>query len=352
MNKFSVTLAFGNTGLRIPPIVYGTSFLGNLYRDIGWDLKLEIMKQWFEVPGSEVFIDTACKYGAGLALEVIGKGLLELGIAKDKILISNKLGWYRIPLKTKEPTFEPGVWSNLQFDAVQKINKNGILECWEQGNNLLGDTYKSQVVSVHDPDEYLTAATSQADREKRKKDIIEAYSTLFDLKKRGDVKAVGIGAKDWKVIRELYTQIPFDWVMLANSLTIYRHPPEILNFIRQLNHDGIGIINSAIFNAGFLTGGDYFDYTLIDPSLPADQEKIRWRESFFKVCQAFKIEPGDACMHFALAPPEVQAIALNPSKPERIKRNIKVIKKPLSSDFWTELKSKGIIHKVFTNLLT
>ncbi len=351
MIKSSGTIAFGRTGLQIPPIVYGTSFLGNLYRDIAWENKLKIMRQWFEASDTTVVIDTAGKYGAGLALEVIGKGLMELGISPDKIMISNKLGWYRIPLKTKEPTFEPGAWANLQFDAIQKISGDSILECWEQGNKLLGGIYNSQIVSVHDPDEYLASATSQTDREKRIKDIVEAYSALFKLKKNGNVKAVGIGAKNWRIIKELYQYITFDWVMLANSLTIYRHSPEVLDFIKQLNKNGVGIINSAIFNAGFLTGGDYFDYKLLDPSLPVNQEKIKWRESFFKICRKYSVEPGDACLHYSLAPPEVQAVALNPSKPERIKRNTQIINNLLDPEFWKELKSEGIIQKIFTKLL-
>lgn len=347
----STLSSFGKTDLKIPPIVYGTSFLGNLYRDIGWEMKLEIIRQWFEASDSMVVIDTAGKYGAGLALEVIGKGLAELDIPPDKILISNKLGWYRIPLKSNEPTFEPGAWANLKFDAKQNIGEKGILDCWKQGNDLLGDNYSAQLISVHDPDEYLAASVSFSDREKRKNDIVGAYHALFDLKKRGEIRAVGIGAKDWGVIQELYKLIPFDWVMLANSLTVYRHPPEILEFIHQLSEDGVGIINSAIFNAGFLSGGEYFDYTLIDPLLPADQERIEWRNTFFKICRKFNIEPGDACLQYAMAPEEIQAVALNPSKPERIKRNTQIIEKPLPVEFWKSLQSNGIIQKIFRKLL-
>jgi hypothetical protein len=46
----------------------------------------------------------------------------ELGVEPDKVLISNKLAWKRVPLTTPEPTFEPGVWVNLKNDAVQDIS--------------------------------------------------------------------------------------------------------------------------------------------------------------------------------------------------------------------------------------
>ncbi len=83
-------------------------------------------------------IDSAGKYGAGLALEFIGWGLKELNIKTEDIIISNNLGWYRVPLESKEPTFESGIWVNLKNDAVQKISYNGILKCWKQGCDLLG----------------------------------------------------------------------------------------------------------------------------------------------------------------------------------------------------------------------
>lgn len=336
--------------IKFPQIIYGTSFLGNLYRELSEAEKLAIMQEWFRVATGKVMIDSAGKYGAGLALEVIGQGLEKLGISPDQITISNKLGWYRVPLTTDEPTFEPGAWANLKNDAVQKISYYGILECWEQGCQLLGGKYKPEVVSVHDPDEYLMAATDAEDRKKRVGDILGAYKALFELKEKGEVKAVGIGSKDWLVIKELYDQVDFDWVMFANKFTVYHHPAEILDFFVRLKNDGISIIDSAIFNAGFLTGGDFFDYRMTDPNNPADKHLFTWREKFFAVCQKYQIEPGDACLKFALSAPQVDAVALNPSKPKRMAHNKVVIETEFPKGFWSELKTEGVIDQNYPYL--
>lgn len=333
----------GKTNLVCPSIIYGTSFIGNLYRELSYEEKLALMNEWFKVANGGVVIDSAGKYGAGLALEVIGKGLKKLGIRPEQITISNKLGWYRVPLKTKEPTFEPGAWANIKYDAVQKISYDGILECWEQGCRLLGGSYKPALVSVHDPDEYLLAAKNANDREQRLSHILEAYRALFELKEKGQVKAVGIGSKDWLVIKELYKKVPFDWVMFANSFTIYQHQAEIIHFFEQLKQDGVGIINSAIFNAGFLTGGKYFDYCIVDEKNPEDRHLFEWRRNFFKVCNMYSINPGDACLKFALSAPQVDAVALNPSKPYRIAHNQTVINMEFPPEFWKTLKAAGII---------
>ncbi len=340
----------GKTGLVCPQIIYGTSYLGNLYRELSDIEKLNLMQEWFNITDGKVMIDSAGKYGAGLALEVIGKGLEKLGIEPSQISISNKLGWYRVPLKTSEPTFEPGVWANLKNDAVQKISYKGILECWHQGCELLGGRYKPEIVSVHDPDEYLMAAEDIGDRKKRMDDILGAYNALFELKEKGEVKAVGIGSKDWLGIKELYGKVKFDWVMFANKFTIYHHPETILKFMSQLENDGVGIINSAIFNAGFLTGGQYFDYRLTDPQNPEDKRLFQWRDKFFAICKRHDVAPGDACLRFALSAPQIAAVALNPSKPHRMANNKMVLQKDFPKTFWAELKKERIIDSVYPYL--
>jgi len=303
--KLAIKQPLGRTGLTVPRVVYGTSYLGNLYTALPYTDKLELMKKWFECTETPVTIDSAGKYGAGLALEMIGKGLADMEIHPDDIVISNKLGWYRVPLTSAEPTFEPGAWVGLENDCVQRFGYHEIRECYDQGNDLLGGLYKTEVVSVHDPDEYLLASESPEDRDKRFMEILESYRALFDLKKEGKVKAVGIGSKDWTIIRELYEHVPFDWVMFANSFTIFSHPEELLAFMDKLNIDGVGIVNSAVFHGGFLTGGEKFDYQAVDPDTDMGKILFGWREAFNALCEKHGVNPGDACLHFGLSHPAI-----------------------------------------------
>jgi D-threo-aldose 1-dehydrogenase len=341
--KLTAKKALGQTGLQVPQVVYGTSYLGNLYRELSYEEKLELIKRWFQCTEKPVVIDTAGKYGAGLALEVIGKGLAELGIDPGDVLISNKLGWYRIPLTAEEPTFEPGAWAGLDYDCEQTFGYDGIIQCFEQGEELLGGTYHSEVVSVHDPDEYLLTASNPADHDRRLMEILESYRALFDLKSKGKVKAVGIGSKNWTIIRELYSHVPFDWVMFANSFTIFRHPPEIIQFMDRLEGDGVGIVNSAVFHGGFLTGGDKFDYQEVDSGSEMGQNLFGWRDAFNTLCLEHKVSPGDAALHFGLSHPTIVSIALNTSKPEKMNRNVEILQKRIPESFWKAMKEKGLM---------
>jgi D-threo-aldose 1-dehydrogenase len=334
----------GNTTLKIPAIIFGTSCLGNLYQALPKDTKLAIVREMFQHVDAPIALDSAGKYGAGLALEVIGECLQELGIRSEDVVISNKLGWARVPLTTPKPTFEPGAWADLAYDAEQDISYHGILRCWEQGCELLGEKYTPQMVSVHDPDEYLAQADSEDERKKRIDDIFEAYRALSELKQKGMIKAIGVGSKDWQSIKAIHQEIQLDWVMLANSLTIYSHPAELLDFVEELRQQQIGIINSAVFNAGFLTGGDYFNYRKVAPHSETDQPLFQWREAFFAVCHQHNILPADACVQFGMSPPGVISIALNTSKPRRVRQNVASVAAEIPGEFWTALKTEGLIE--------
>jgi len=336
---------FGKTGLKIPPIIFGTSALGNLYKALEFKTKKEIVAECFKYVEAPVVFDSAGKYGAGLALEMMGKIFNELNVSPDDVIISNKLGWKRIPLTTSEPTFEIGVWKDLKYDAVQNISYNGIIECIEQGNDLLGGKYIPQLVSVHDPDEYIAMAYNEKERDKYFSDIIDAYKALENLKNQGKVKSIGIGAKNWKIIRELDAEINLDWVMFANSMTIFKHPPELIAFMDKLNKKGVGIINSAVFHAGFLIGGNYFDYKLIKPDNKENKAIFQWRDEFIKTCTQFGVSPAIACVQFGFTAPGVIAISLNTSNPKRVKDNVESATATIPYEFWITLKNKGLIDK-------
>jgi D-threo-aldose 1-dehydrogenase len=335
----------GKTNVQVPPIIFGTSCLGNLYEALPWEIKLGILREIFSNMEGTVVLDTAGKYGAGLALEVIGAGLRELAIPEDRVKISNKLGWFRMPLTSAEPTFEPGAWADLKNDAVQKISYKGILECWEQGCDLLGNQFSPQVVSVHDPDEYLAAANSLSEKRKAFSDVMDAYRALYELKGRGLTKAVGVGSKDWHVIRDILKEIDLDWAMLAVSFTIMTHPPELLEFIDELAEKGIGIINSAVFHAGFLTGGKFFDYRILSENKSEDISYFIWREKFFALCRHFEVVPADACVQFGMSHPGVISIALNTSNPKRVAQNIASVSAEIPNDFWSAMKNEGLIAR-------
>lgn len=338
------------TKLNLPRVIFGTSGLGNLFVALEEQAKLDIINECVRLSNGKVVFDSAGKYGAGLALETLGKCLKQLNVHPDNVIISNKLAWVQTELKTEEPTFEPGVWKDLKHDAVQKISYEGVIECFEQGNELLNG-YTPQMVSVHDPDEYIASAGNAQQSKKLYEDILDAYEALFDLKGQGKVQAIGVGAKDWRVVKKIAEDVELDWVMIANSMTIKTHPQELLDFILKMESKGVHVINSAVFHSGFLVGSDYFDYQLIKKGNPQSDALFKWRDEFFEVCRKFTVKPAHACIQFSLNVPGVKSIALNTTEVRRVKENLEMANVELPVEFWEAMQAKGLIKINFFNHL-
>ena len=331
-----------NSKPALPPVIFGTSGLGNIYHETTFEKKLAIVKECIiEAKGIPMF-DSAGKYGAGMALEVLGKCLKELNVKPEEVLISNKLAWYQVPLTTEEPTFEKGIWKNLAHDAVQRISYQGILDCFEQGNELLGE-FSSQLVSVHDPDEYLASATNEEEEKKLYQDILDAYRALNELKVQGKVKSIGVGSKQWKVIQRISKDIDLDWVMIANSLTIHSHPKELIDFIDELYKKDVSVINSAVFNGGFLIGSDHYNYHLIDGTSEEGKRLFEWRHKFFDICHKFEITPGEACFYFGYHIKGITSVALSTTNPYKVKSNIRMAEKEVPKEFWDSMVEQGLM---------
>lgn len=327
--------------LSLPRVMFGTSTLGNLYQAVSHEDKLAVVQKIVEsLPEHACMFDSAGKYGAGLALEELGKCLAECGVAPEKVMISNKLAWKRAPLTTDEPTFEPGAWVGLKNDAVQRISYEGIRECYIEGNALLGK-YNARIVSVHDPDEYLAAAADERDLKQRQEDILGAYRALQELKTEGKVDSIGVGAKDISAIDWISDHFQLDWAMFACSITVYSHSSSARLLLKKLGSQGVAVINSAVFNGGFLIGGDYFDYRKLTPE--SDPEMFSWREKFHALCAEFSIKPTAACVQFSFLFPEIKSIALATSRPSRVAENIELANAVVPRDFWSRAKAEGLI---------
>ncbi|CAF1096733.1 unnamed protein product [Rotaria sordida] len=305
--------------ITLPKVIFGTSALGNLYAAYEDKIKLEAVRACIQYtsPQKPVVFDCAGKYGAGLALETLGNYLKTLN-------------------------------HNLKYDAVQKISYKGILECYEQGNQLLNG-YKTKLVSVHDPEEYVASGQNQLEKDKRYNDIIEAYRALHELKNRDEVKAIGVGSKDWRMIERIVNDVNLDWVMIAARMTVHSHHQGIVTFMEKLQQRGIIIINAAVFNSGFLIDEDYYNYKLMDPMY--DQQLFKWRTDFFELCDKYKIKPAQVCIAFGLSAPGVKSIALNTIDVDRIKENLDMGaagNAAIPSNFWKEMKAHGLIDKNYT----
>ncbi len=329
-----------NQPINLPKVIFGTSSLGNLFVELDDDTKTQLVRAAMKNSPSLPLFDSAGKYGAGLALESLAFALKALGVKSHEVKISNKLGWKRVPLITEEPTFEPGAWVNLKYDAIQDISYQGILECYHQGNELLAD-YEAKVVSIHDPDEYLASAENKEDLVKRKQDVLDAYKALLELREAGKVESVGVGAKDVSVIDFISDHVQLDWAMFACSVTPLTHEPSTISLLNKLGKQGVKVINSAVFNAGFLLGSDNLDYKKV--TRESHPKEFIWRDKFNALCLKYDVKPAEVCVQFSFLFDEITSIALNSSSPKRVESNISLTEAKIPNSFWHAMKENCLI---------
>lgn len=224
------------------------------------------------------------------------------------------------------------------------------MDCFEQDNNLLGD-YNSQLASVHDPDEYLAKATTKKEEAKLYQDILEAYRALAELKQQGKVLAIGVGSKQWEVIQRISKDVDLDWVMIANSLTLKDHPQPLIDFIAELHAKGVTIINSAVFNGGFLVGSDFYNYVEVDKATAEGKAMYYWRDAFYMVCKKFNILPAEACFNFGFNILGIESVALSTTDPNKVKRNVEMATKEIPAAFWVAMVERKLLNKIDFNLV-
>jgi D-threo-aldose 1-dehydrogenase len=311
---------FGNTGLRVPPIMFGTNALGSMRRVIPEQTKLEIFGAWFQHVAPPVFIDARGPTGDRVAIQVLARALRRLDVSPEDAVISTRVGW-----KDKR----------IGYDAV--------LDSWAETCRLLGGNHPPKLLSLDAPDEYLAAASSPAGRDQRFQDILEACRALDELKASGQVAGIGAAATDWHLFREIDSAVRLDWLMLVGGFSIMRHPPELFKYMASLAARQIPIVSAGIFDCDFLVGGSCFNGRAVNPETSEDRSLFAWRKAFAALCHGHGISPAQACIQFTLSAPGIVAVAINTSQPDRIAENVCSTIAEVPDAFWASMKEEGLL---------
>ena len=189
---------------------------------------------------------------------------------------------------------------------------------------------------------YLNSAKDASELESRRNNVLGAYKALTELKAAGKVDSIGVGAKDISAVDFISDHVQLDWAMLACSVTPYTHSEAAKALLKKLGGQGVKVVNSAVFNSGFLVGGEYFDYRKV--TVETDPEIFAWRDKFLALCSAFSVDPPSVCVQFSFLFPEIVAVALNTDDPQRVRSNIQLANAVIPDEFWARMRTDGLIN--------
>lgn len=282
------------------------------------------------------YYDTSPFYGYGRGELRIG-GFLRT-VDREKAVLSTKIGRWMRPIRSGDDISNLRPFA-LKFMPVFDYTYEGTMRALEQSWVRLG-LPRIDIVFIHDIDVWTHGSE---DTTKRLFDIAMngAYRALDELRRNGDIKAIGAGVNQQEWSRRFVEAGEFDCMMLAGRYTLIDHEPEVLDYFELCKRKGVGILLAGVFNSGILATGSTpaatFDYA---PAKEKVHAKVRKVEA---VCRRHGVSLPGAAMKFALAQPVVKSAVLGAVKGAEVATNMAALRAPIPKAFWDELKSENLL---------
>ena len=333
----SVTLPrrlIGRAGLTVTEIGFGSAPIGNFRYSISDDdAHAAMVALW---SGGGRLYDTSPFYGYGRAELRVGRFLQSVPVS-DYVL-STKIGRILRPLRTNDDT--TGMRPNgLPFFPTYDYSYDGVMRSLEHSFLRLG-VPRIDIALIHDVDAF-TLGSDEAAEVHFKAAMNGAYKALDQLRRSGDIKAIGVGMNDTRWCRRFVEAGDFDCTMIAGQYSLLQHTPETLEFIELCRKKDVGLLLAAVFNSGLLVAGSkskaMFNYN------PPPTDVIARLVSIEEIASAHRVSIPAAAIQFVLAEPAVRSAVLGATCAAEVEANLKARSEVIPTAFWADLKTAGLL---------
>ncbi len=324
---------FGRIDLEVTNFAFGTAPIGNIFRPIDEQTSDAMIQAAWD--GGVRFYDTAPMYGHGLAELRTGHSLRWKN--RDDFVLSSKVGRVLKPKRRSEIDFSP--WNNAApNEMIFDYSYDGTMRAFEDSLQRLA-LERMDICFIHDIDVFTRGADQP---EVFRQAMDGAWKALSQLRDEGVVKAIGVGVNEWEVCHEALKQRDFDCFLLAGRYTLLEQ--ESLDaFLPLCQERNAAVIIGGGFNSGILATGaiDGAKYNYAPAPAPI-MEKVRGIEA---VCKEYDVPLPAAAMQFVVAHPAIPAFVAGTRTVEQLNKNLEWFSHPIPTDFWSELKRKGLLRE-------
>jgi D-threo-aldose 1-dehydrogenase len=317
----------GKTALEITTLgLGGASFAGNMSAVAGREAKRIVADAYDH--GVRYF-DTAPFYGYGRSEHMVGDQLRR----RDGWVLSTKVGRR---LKPRREPQEPGdPWKNPHpFEPVFDYSYDGVMRSYEDSLQRLG-LNRIDILYIHDIDVF-THGTAERQAEMFKAAMTGAYKALDELRRSGDIKAIGLGVNEMQPINDALDHGQWDCFLLAGRYTLLEQEP-LHTLLPKVEKHGASIVIGGPFNSGILVGGDTWNYTRAPAAV------IERAKGLARVCQAHGVPLAAAALRFPLAHKAVVSTIPGPRAPAELKQIFDWWEMPIPAALWSDLKAEKLI---------
>ncbi len=274
------------------------------------------------------YFDTAPWYGFGRSERVMGDVLR----GTDYVL-SDKVGRLLAPGAVENPG-DFGMVDPLPFHVVYDYGYDGIMRAFEDSLQRLG-LDRIDILLAHD----IGAFQHGDENERHFRDLTEGgYKAMDELRKSGQVKAIGLGVNENQVCIAALGIGEWDVFLLAGRYTLLEQTALDELFPACLEA-GTSIICGGPFNSGILVGREMWNYA------KAPEEVVNKARALGDVADAFNIPLAAAALQFPLGDALVSSVIPGPRDKGELEQIIAWFETPIPPEFWTELKSRGLMNE-------
>lgn len=324
---------FGRVDLQVTPFGFGTAPIGNIFREIDEQTSDAMIQHAWDA--GVRYYDTAPMYGHGLAELRTGHSLRWKN--REDFVLSSKVGRILKPARKQDIDYAP--WTNAgRFTMHFDYSYDGTMRSFEDSLQRL-NLESMDICFIHDIDVF-TRGNDQPEVFKTAMD--GAWKALSKLRDEGVVKAIGVGVNEWEVCQAALEQRDFDCFLLAGRYTLLEQD-SLDTFLPLCEARGAAVVVGGGFNSGILATGavDGAKYNYA-PAAPEIMDKVRKIEA---VCADYAVPLPAAALQFVVAHPAVPTFMAGTRTVEQLEQNLKWFSHPIPADFWTTLKSKGLLRE-------
>ena len=306
----------------------GCSQMGGLYRETtARDVADVFSGAW--AAGLRYF-DTAPFYGYTRSEHRLGLQLVD--IPRDHYVLSTKVGRLMRPDATVRPG-EDGWAIPYPFRPYYDYRYDGVMRSFEDSLQRLGVS-RIDILYVHDigrsnhaerQDDYWAQLTTGG-----------GFRALDELRRGGQVAAVGLGVNEWEVVRDSLQEIDLDCTMLAGRYTLLEQD-SLKPLLDDCVKRGTAIVIAGVFNSGILAGSTKFNY---DEAPAAVVERVRALQT---VCAEFSVPIQAAALQFPMAHPAVVSCVVGTRTAAQLTQNLAWFEHPIPDALWDALRARGLV---------
>lgn len=321
------TRKIGKTDLSVTQLGMGSAPLAGNFSDASYQDGLDIIDAGFQAGIN--FVDTAPFYGFGRAERVVGDAIR----GRDYTL-STKVGRVLAPGPDPDPA-QSGMNDPLPFHPVYDYSYDGVMRSFEASLHRLG-VDRIDILLAHDIGEMQHGV----DENRRHFGDLEdgGYRAMDELRRAGDIKAIGLGVNESAVCLEALKIGDWDTFLLAGRYTLLEQNP-LNDLIPACMHRGVTLIVGGPFNSGILVGREMWNYAKAPDDVVARVRQIG------DICADHKVELPVAALQFPLAHPVVSSIIPGARDRGELDGIVKWASTATPNSLWTDLKSAGLIHE-------